>query len=70
MGDVQDTEVFLGALNEYMQRRRAPVSDAFVPVRQELARRRAMLIGEFMQSADELFDFWAGAVRLGGGKKP
>jgi CHAD domain-containing protein len=78
MGNIQDTEVLIAQLERYAQRRsRAPrnvrrgrrparrVRDAaFVPILQELARRRTTLIDQFQASADELFGFWKRPVTL------
>jgi CHAD domain-containing protein len=77
MGNIQDVEVLSASVERHaMHRTRVPYgarrrnasrrgrNAAFVPVLQELSRRRAGLIEQFLGSADELFDFWKKPVPM------
>ncbi|MEY2429215.1 MAG: hypothetical protein QOJ40_2100 [Verrucomicrobiota bacterium] len=57
MGDIQDAEVLLSALDKFLARkeiRRKPGRQ----LREELARRRLWLIRVYLDAADQLTDFW------------
>jgi CHAD domain-containing protein len=57
MGDIQDAEVLLSALDKFLARKeikRKPGRQ----IREELARRRHWLIRVYLDAADQLTDFW------------
>ncbi len=57
MGDIQDTEVLLQALDRFCSRNRVE-PDSGRRLRAELARRRQRLLRTYLHSADQLFAFW------------
>jgi CHAD domain-containing protein len=59
MGDIQDIEVLRASINAYAATKQGNARRSLVPVQQELDRRHAMLIDAFLQSADDLYAFWA-----------
>ena len=60
MGDVQDVEVFLGALREFSEHESAVLPET---VKEVFQSRQAELIATFMQAKDELHLFWREAPK-------
>lgn len=58
MGEVQDNEVFLAAVNAYAALPRRVPGPSLLDVREFLARRKREAIGAFLQKADEAYGFW------------
>jgi CHAD domain-containing protein len=57
MGDIQDVEVLLGALDRFMRKKKITDSAA-KELREELRRRRAQLIRVYLGAAGRLRQFW------------
>jgi hypothetical protein len=57
MGDIQDVEVLLGALEKFMRKKKVTDSAA-KELREELRRRRAWLIRVYLGAAGRLRQFW------------
>jgi len=55
MGDIQDTEVLLRALDKYLWKKKSDFPRGF---REELVRRRQWLIRVYLDAADQLLEFW------------
>ena len=62
MGDIQDAEVFLGALAEFSERAEAPSMPARVP--ESFENHRAEKVAEFMDGKKEIHLFWRAAPEL------
>lgn len=58
MGEVQDNEVFLAAVNAYAGLPRRVPGPSLLDVREFLARRKREAIEVFLQQADEAYGFW------------
>jgi len=58
MGEVQDNEVFLAAVNAYAALPRRVPGPSLLDVREYLARRKRETIEAFLQKADEAYRFW------------
>ena len=58
MGEVQDTEVFLAAVNAYAAMPRRVPGPSLLDVREFLARRKREAIEGFLQQADQAYGFW------------
>ena len=59
MGDVQDAEVFLGALAEFVEQTEALTTPA--PVRESFENHRAEMVAKFMEGKEEFHLFWRAA---------
>ena len=57
MGDIQDAEVLLSALDKFLARKEIKQGPA-LQFREELVRRRQWLIRVYLDAADQLKDFW------------
>jgi len=55
MGDIQDTEVLLRALDKYLRKKKSDFPRGF---REELVRRSQWLIRVYLDAADQLHEFW------------
>jgi CHAD domain-containing protein len=58
LGEVQDSEVFLNGVREFARSASTALPTSWLPVTQELTRRRSSKIEEFMKQADRLYEFW------------
>lgn len=58
MGDIQDIEVLIAGVNAFALQSSRHAPGSFVAVQQELARRRKLLVDEFLKRTDELYGFW------------
>lgn len=61
LGEIQDVEVLAAGLRSYARRRRVGKAEgggSLLPVFRMLANRRAELLRQFRQSADDLYRFW------------
>jgi CHAD domain-containing protein len=58
MGEVQDNEVFLAAVNAYAALPRRVPGPSLLDVREFLARRKREAIETFLTKADEVYGFW------------
>jgi CHAD domain-containing protein len=58
MGEVQDNEVFLAAVNAYAALPRRMPGPSLLDVREFLARRKRETIEAFVQRADEAYRYW------------
>jgi CHAD domain-containing protein len=58
MGEVQDNEVFLAAVNAWAALPRRVPGPSLLDAREFLARRKREAIGAFLQKADEAYGFW------------
>jgi CHAD domain-containing protein len=57
MGEIQDADVLLQALDKFL-RKRETASETARRFREELLRRRRWLVRVYLGAANELFDFW------------
>ncbi len=57
MGDIQDAEVLLSALDKFLARKEIKPGPAR-QLREEVVRRREWLIRVYLDAADQLKDFW------------
>lgn len=58
MGKIQDTEVLLASLAAFLTGKSKAYKRSVRPAQEELARRRAAWIDEFLASADQIYTFW------------
>lgn len=57
MGDIQDTEVLLHGLDDFLRKGESDPA-ASLALRQEILRRRTRLIAAYLRTADQLLRFW------------
>ncbi len=58
MGKIQDAEVLSASLTAFLANKGKAYKRSVRPAREELARRRATAIDEFLASADQIYTFW------------
>ncbi len=58
MGEIQDAEVFVTGVREFARSAVAAFPSSWLPVMQDLTRRRAVRIEAFMKQVDALYMFW------------
>jgi len=70
MGKIQDTEVLLASLAAFLAGKSKAYKRTMRPAREELMRRRAAAIDEFLASADQIYTLWKPQQTPGAAQTP